>query len=481
MRYPGFLGYSYRSSSYMADSEELINFYVEKNESPNAPSPYCLLPTPGFVSVGNVAEGPSRGSCTANGLTYFVAGYRIYEWNGATATARGTLTAADTNPATLCWNGDAGGQLFITSGDVGYTLNLTTFVLTVVLASGAAMGSYLDGFFLALDAATGTLQISDLLDGLTWNPTQIAQRSDAADPWVAMTVLHAEIWLMGSRTSSVWFNAGSSPFPFEMIPNAKLEQGIAAPFSTPRDVSPLLWVSANALGARMVLMAQGYSSVKVSDYALDKALQDYDTVADAISMSFQVGGHTFFALIFPDADESWLYSAETGWSKWRFWNTVTSAWEAVRVRTHVFTPEGIHLMGDRSSGMLYRMGLDLFTDVDGGLILRERTPPRLSAPDQVRFTVPSIELVMDVGVGTIGSDTTDPSVNPQAMLVTSRDGGRTFGPERTSTIGPVGAYNTRVLWTQCGQARNRVDRFRFAANVPIRITDAIVTMRLGTS
>jgi len=47
-RYPGLVGPAYQSSSPMAVSERLVNLMIEKNETPNAPSPYCLLPTPGF-------------------------------------------------------------------------------------------------------------------------------------------------------------------------------------------------------------------------------------------------------------------------------------------------------------------------------------------------------------------------------------------------------------------------------------------------
>ncbi len=465
MRYPGFLGVSYRASAYMADSEELINFIYEKNESPNAPTPASLLPTPGFDPDGGVPEGPQRGSCVANGSTFL----------------RGTV-AADGHPATLYWNGPAGGQIFITSGDVGYNYDTTSHVLSIVLASGASMGGFLDGYFLAIDSATGTLRLSDLLDGATWDPTQIAQRTGGPDPWVAMTVVHSEIWLMGSRTSEVWFDSGAFPFPFERIPGAVFEDGVAAPFSLSRDVAPLCWVSQNDKGARVVMMAQGYGGRKISDPGVDTALASYATVADAISLSFQIGGHTFYAPIFPTADTAWLFDVTQGaWSKWLFWNTKTSTWEAVRVRTHVFTDQGVHLMGDRASGALYQMRLDVFTDVDGSLILRERTPPILSAPDRVRFIVDEIEVVMDVGVGLLGSDDTDPSVYPQAMLQTSRDGGKTWGMERTQPIGKIGQYTNRVYWTNGGQARNRQDRFRFAAAVPIRIVDATVTVRVGTS
>ncbi len=481
MKYPGFLGPSYQSSSYMADAEDLINLFIEKNETPNAPDPYCLLPTPGFEELVAVAEGPIRGIlfCDVPERCFFVAGFRLYEWDGTTATARGTV-ASDDHPATLCWNGANGDQLFITSGDVGYCYELSSNILSTVLASGAAMGAFLDGYFLAIDAALGILQLSDLLDGQTWDGTQVAQRTAGADPWSWMTVIRREIWLGGNRTTEVWVNVGAFPFPFAPIPGAFFELGSAAAFSAIRDVSPLLWVAENAQGTRTIRMASGYDGARVSTSAIETALQSYDTVDDATSFGFQMQGHVFYAVTFPSADATWGFDSKEGaWFKWLYWNHATSTWEALRVGTHAYG-FGMHLVGDRATGTLYRMGTDLYTDVDDEPIRRLRQPPRLS-DGQKRISVSGIQVVMDVGVGVSGSSTTDPDVNPSAMLRTSRDGGRTWGSERWMEIGKRGQYGTRVYWTRCGTARNRVDQFTFSAAVPIKITGAEIELEVGTS
>jgi hypothetical protein len=391
----------------MTARERLINLYIEKNETPNAPTPYSLLPTPGFEIVATVAEGPIRGSGTAGTRTFFVAGFALYELNADdTTTLRGTL-AADANPATMAWNGAGGDQLLVSSGDQGFCLDLASNVLTTVLLSGCSMVSYLDGYFLALDAATGTLQISDLLDGLVWDPSQIAQRTAGADPWVCLTVLHSEIWLMGTLTSEVWQNVGSFPFPFAPIQGAFLEQGIAAPFSAPRDVAPLLWVNQNVQGARMVMVAEGYTGNRISTHGVEAPLLEYDEddIAASTCMGFQIGGHTFYAVTIPD-NGTWLYDTTEGaWSEWLHWNHATSTWEPLRVGNHIYA-------GGRQ---------------------------------------------------------------------TSRDAGRTWTPERWASLGAMGAYNQRVRWTRCGQARNRVDRFRFSAAVPFRVSGAVVTASVGTS
>jgi hypothetical protein len=67
------------------------------------------------------------------------------------------------------------------------------------------------------------------------------------------------------------------------------------------------------------------------------------------------------------------------------------------------------------------------------------------------------------------------------MRQTSKDGGQTWSNEQWASAGPIGAYDTRVRWTQCGQARNRVDRFIDTDPVPSRWVDALIDVTVGTS
>lgn len=477
MRYEGLIGPAYQSASPMADTERCLNLYLETTESPSAPSPACLLPTPGFEWLVTVPEGPIR-CLVANidGRCFFIAGYRLYEWDHATrtATARGTV-ASDSNPATMCWNGPNGGELFITSGDVGYILTLATNTLATVLASGATMGAFLSGRFLALDATTATFQISNLFDGLTWDPTQVVQRSAGADPWVAMTVVHNEIWLMGSETSEVWYDAGAFPFPFQPIPGAFIEWGIAAPFSANRDVAPLLWVGHNAQGARVVLQANGYTATRVSTHGIEAPLARYATVAHAESFVYQDQGHLFYVVTCP-GETTWVYDVtERAWHERGHWHSATSTWEVLRVCCGAYDDE-THLVGDRERGTLYRMSTELSTDVTGEGIRRLRQPPRISN-GQTRFVVHSVWLVMDVGVGL----STGQGSDPQVMRRCSRDGGKTWGPERWVSMGKQGEYSTRVIWFACGQARNYGDEFSWTDPVPVRLVDGHIDLTMGTS
>ena len=163
MPYTGFVGPSYQSLSYMADSERLINRFPEKNESDSAPTPWALLQCPGFQLVAAATNpGFGAGLFSQNGRTFFIAANTLYELNADnTLTVRNTSPLArNSNPATFMTNGDGGHQLGFTSGDHFYVfdLNANTFVET--LTSGATMCGFLDGFGFILDASTSTLRVT---------------------------------------------------------------------------------------------------------------------------------------------------------------------------------------------------------------------------------------------------------------------------------------------------------------------------------
>ena len=131
---------------------------------------------------------------------------------------------------------------------------------------------------------------------------------------------------------------------------------------------------------------------------------------------------------------------------------------------------------DRLTGKLFVIDPAVYTEADGALIQRIRVAPRFSA-QQTRFTVDRLQLTMDVGVGLVTGQGDD----PQVMLQTSRDGGKTFGMERWRTAGPIGTYRTRVVWHRLGQARNFVPKIMLTDPVPFRISECLVDVTGGTS
>ena len=476
--WPFFCGGSNISQSSIADNQETVNWYQEPRDVPGGKTPFALYPTPGVETKVTAVETPGRAIFHQDGRAFTVIGDTFYEitigGSGTYAlTSRGTV-AVDANPATICGNGEGGGQLFITSGDVGYGFVLSTNTFSTERASGNTMGAMLDGFFLVLDAVTSTFYVSDLFDVGTWDPTQFAQRSTAPDRWVAMIVPKSarEIWLLGDETSEVWNNVGTAPFPFAPIPNALMAHGCAAPFSAKESGTGLMWVAKTAEGRTGVVIAEGGRPETVSSFATMRAIDAYTTVSDAIGGSYAANGHTFYLLTFPAEDATWTFDLTTKvWAKRGTWISASNAYEAWRPRYHCFA-FGVHLSVDGTTGAVYQVSDTFGLDVDGLPIRRMRRTPSLYNNHE-SIAVSCIEVVLESGVASYSGT----PVVPVMVMRLSRDGGKTWGSERTRSIGNLWEYLKRVRWWRCGSGQDIVGEFVVTDPVPFRIIDALVTVR----
>lgn len=466
MRYPAFLGGSNPSQSSTADVQRTINWYLEKTEMPGAKASLVMYPTPGFTLFSQITDGPVRGMFSEDGRTFAVVGFKLYEFDrNGTATERGDLLR-DNNPATFSSNGDAGHQLFITSGDTGYIFDLKANTITEVLA-GATMGAFIDGYFVALDTKTSTLKASALLNGLSWPGLQVAQRQTASDRWISMAVIHREIWLFGSHTSEVWVNIGTGQMPFAPISSGLMQQGTAAPFSVAQLDQSLFWLGDSAQGTRVVFRSEGYHPTRVSTHALEWTWAQYDRVNDAISFTIQYQGHTFYVLSFREEGATWMFDASNGlWTEWLFWDAAKGVYEAHRAICHTYGFDR-HLIGDRDNGNLYALGPHAYTD-NGAMIRRVRRAPHMNKSlDYLRYD--ELRLDMETGVGLV-----DPvqGVDPKIMMRYSNDGGKTWQTERLGATGKLGKYKTPVRWARLGTSRDRVFEISTTDPIPWRIIDA---------
>jgi hypothetical protein len=452
-----------------------VGLYTELVGGSGAKTQRVLYPTPGYSTYASTSDAGGRAIFAQDGRCFAVIGGTLFELsNVTTPVTRGTLLNNNA-PATIASSGDAGAELWIVSASTGYVYNLAANTLASVASAGTVhQGGYLDGFFLALDTTTSTFKISDLLDGTTWDPTQVVQRSTAPDRWVALLVVNKYIWLFGSETSDVLYDAGSSPFPFAVVPGALVPMGTAAALS-PADVNGTpVWLSRTSNGTGMVVRANGFGvPERISTHAVEYAIQRYTQIDDAESTVYQLDGHTIYKLDFPAAGATWCWDAATGdWHEEPYWNATDAVEECSRVRGHAIA-FNVHLVLDRESGLVYQQSPDVYTDVGGAALRRvRRCPlPQLGKTGAYVSAGP-LQVFMDVGVGLQSGQGSD----PQAMLRLSRDGGRTWGIERWRTIGAVGNYQTRVLWPQLGGYREGMGVVELVVSdpVPVRILGAEV-------
>ena len=478
LTFPGFVGPSYVSQNLRAADQLCMNWYVERLEVQGEPFGSMLYPTPGCETLVSASESPVRALTEQNGRCFAGIGQTFYELNSSFALvspAYGTV-ARDANPASFAGVDLTGSQLFFTSGDKGYIYALGGTSISEVIASGAAQGAFLDGFFLALDSDTSTLKVSALNDGTTWEAAQVAQRTAGSDPWQAVVVVHRDIWLFGKQTTEVWYNAGTSPFPFAAIPGAFLEHGIVAPFSAKAIGNTVMWLGSSDDGAGVVYRANGYNAQRVSTHAVEYAIQGYMrqglVISDAVAFTYQEDGHVFYVLNFPEANATWVYDLATElWHERGTWDIDKTKFTAWRPQYHAFFNKK-HVVGDRTLGTLYEMSIEKFSDAGGGPMRRVRRTPHLNIDnDYVVYDEFQVELQTGLGL------TTGQGSDPQAMLRWSDDGGETWGNEHWVSAGKRGEYGTRAIWRRLGRGYDRVYELAVSDPVPWRLIGAYIGAR----
>ena len=401
MRLPGFVGSSNEEQSYIAGQERTVNFYVA-DVGGGGPSQRALYPTPGVTEVSSVAVGGGRAHESYASREWAVVAGTFYEIDETgTWTSQGTVAIGD-DPATISYNGDGGGELFITSGGNGYIYDIDADTLTQIAALNgiADIGDHLDGYFLALDRSTSTVYFSDLLDGTTWTTgTNFWQRSAAADGWTSLKVLNgAYIWLLGTETSEVWYNAGTFPIPFEPHPSGRgIEYGCDAAFSPAVVHGTMYWLGKTINGRGMVLATRGFTPERVSKPSVELAIQARDRTAKAVGDAYDEAGHVFYLLQIPGGT-TWTYDAATQeWHERGTWVAEDNEYVPWRPRHHAYAFDQ-HRWLDTDTGSLWRSENNVSTDVDSRPLRRVRRTPSLVYENQ-RLFYSSFELLMDVGVG----------------------------------------------------------------------------------
>jgi hypothetical protein len=372
MRYPGFVGPSNQALSIAIDDERTVNLMPVPNAPGKGRSEWALVNTPGLAVFTPLTDRPVRGMFGQDGRVFAVAGstfFELIETLGAgAATIRGSV-AQNADPACIESNGDVGNQLLITSGGLGYLYDLAGNTLSLMTSVDAdfpatvRMCAFIDGYGLVLEEGTSEFFISGLYDFGDWDPLDFGRVSQSSDRTLSMLADHRELWLFGSKRTTVWYNSGNPDFPFEPIGGGFIEQGIIAPFSPQRIDNSIMWLGGGERGFGAVYRAQQFSPVRVSTAAVDHYLRRYkDSLEAAEAWTYQENGHSFYVLYIEGAETTFVYDAATNlWHERAIWDVTNGVWLPHVGRCHAFGFNK-NLVGDRRYGTVYDQSLDYVSE-----------------------------------------------------------------------------------------------------------------------
>jgi hypothetical protein len=293
---------------------------------------------------------------------------------------------------------------------------------------------------------------------LLFPPSFFALKDSSTDNLVTLEENNRELWLIGERTSEVWYNSGLANFAFSRIPGVGPQIGCAAPNSITRLGPSLIWLARNEQGENFFVATNQYGWNRISNHAVDHAIASYPETGDCLCYSYEEDGHLFMVATFPTADITWVYDATVSaalkkptWHKRLSWDSVAGAYHRHRGNAFMNFAD-MRIVGDYQNGNLYQMSRQFYSEGENVLRALRRSKHVWQKANRQRVFFAQLQIEFTPGVGLQSGQ----GSNPQCMLRWSDDGGFTWSTEVWTSIGAAGETKNRAIWYLLGESRDRV-------------------------
>jgi len=441
------LGSSYVARSINAADNRLVNLFPEAIPDGGKEAGF-LNRAPGLQFLQTVGTGPIRGlwAHQTNGSDFYVvSGSQVFRLAATNGTPELIGTVSGTGPVSIA---DNGAVIFFACNGPSYTYFEPTGAfdqITDVNFPGAVTVAYIDNLFVFNEPNSQRIWSVDTVDPVTatyiyplvFNSLYFSSADGSPDGVVAINVDHRQMWVFGTDSVEVWYNAGLANFPLTPVQGAFNEIGCVAPYSIAKLDNALFWLGTDARGQGIVYKNNGYSGVRVSTHAIEYAIAQYGNISDAVAYTYQQEGHAFYVLNFPSASKTWVYDVSV-----QAWHERASGDEnQYRHRSNCQCNfGGTIIVGDFANGNIYSFDLDVYAD--NGQVqkwLRSWRALPTGQNNLKRTAHHSLQLDAETGVGLNGVDPSTPLTN---LLAESY-----FTP-----LLLVESYDTPILVTETGDA-----------------------------
>lgn len=457
------LGSSYVARSINAANNRMINLFPESIQEGGKEYGF-LNRCPGTTILATIGDGPIRGQIEFGGFGYVVSGDTLYKidtlWAG---TAIGTVSG--TGVVSMADNGI---QLFIAANPDGFIYNSKTEEFGIISDTdfpGASTVGFLDGYFVFTEPESPRIWVTSLFDGTTIDPLDFASAEGSPDNIVAMAIDHREVWLFGTDSVEVFYNAGTADSPLSRIQGAFIEVGCAARGSVAKVDNSLFWIGIDKRGQGIVYRASGYSAARVSTHSIEHIISGLQNLSEAVAFSYQQEGHSFYFITFPGCGISIVYDAST--NAWHERAEFTGGvFRNHRASSQMFFNSKT-VVGDFENGNIYSLDLGTYSDAGNEQKWLRTWRALLPAQNQLKKTSHhSLQIDCESGVGLNNGQGSDPVV----FLRWSDDGGHTWSNIREGKIGKIGETGRRVIFRRLGNTKKLRDRvYELSGTDPVKI------------
>lgn len=471
-------GSGVKGKSDVVTAQRHLNCYAEIREDGDK-AQVVYYGTPGLTKFISLPRRPIRGLHVCKEYLYIVADDTFYRvTNAGTIAIKGTLSSGD-NVVSIANNGV---QIMVVTGSDGWIYDIAADTFTQITNESypntATDVVFNDGYFIVNKPEVGQIWVSSSYDGMTWNGLGFATAESNPDNLIALSIYHGILVLWGNTSVEFWIDQGTGdlsqgyalPMPYVPQKGQTQDFGLAAIRSISYFNNSLVFLGKNLQGSVQVMILDGFTPVRISNHDIDAIINSFKTTSDATALSYIIDGHPMYQLTFPNAKRSFLYDGST-----KLWSEVQTG---VDVKNRHIGRLGVtfqskNYISDFKYGNLYLVDATNYTD--NRTTTRRELITRHIEDGGNLLTVDEVMLDFETGVGLQLGQGND----PQIMMRVSKDGGRTWGNERWTTIGKVGKYRARAVWRRLGIARDFV--LWFACTDPIKFVVTYGSLKVRQS
>ena len=464
-----FCGPSYSLANRKVSIQRAVNLYLSKLEA-SEKAQFILQSVPGLILRATIS-GEFRGSLETNARAFVVYGATLYEvFSDYSIVSRGTLNTP-TGHVSMSYGLT---QLVMVDGANGYVLTLTTNAFTRITTAaftGADTVDFIDNYFLFTKNRSGQkYQLTAINDATTIDALDFASSESAPDDLVGHLVVQAGALLYGTLTTELHVNTGNVDFPLERSRGSGFQVGLMATASLKLVDNTPYWVGRDKNGSGIVYALSGGQARRISNDAIEQALQVSTDLTLARAWCYQKNGKTFYGINAPGLTSTWVYEASTGTWHERCDLDGSGQYKASRVTGVLFAFNKHFGCAD---GAMYELSDTTYkngTDV----LVRERTSPHEAVAGRLRQIFENFWL--DATTGGAGS-----GISPQVEFSYSNNSGSTWSNVVTRSLGMIGEVFPVLRWKRLGMARDRVWKVKCSSNAPFSIIAAGSDTKVGNT
>lgn len=428
-----FIGGTYQHPSRPANFQRCVNWYPTTSNPTNPQSNNnplykgrnvaTLLRTIGCTSIGTINETGIDPRCRGLYqiqlsigvyLTVIVIGENVYNLNfdyttktinpvliGTLQTFKGNVVISSnaTQIIFVCYdtyNNLKKGSIY------NYITNTFTHITDLDFLGGSHV-VMIDGYFIYNQIGSSNMLSCDLNDGLTWDATKIARAESSSDKIIALGQTKGEMWVFGTNSIEVWYDAGNSPgFPFSKRVGSDMDVGCSAPYSIVSVSGNLMWLDSR----RFIVVSDfsqffrsnssGYQATKLSTESIDAEIGSYATVSDCLASTYVDNGHVMAEFSFPSEEKTWVYDATMDMWHERSYHLSSNNIEYQSLTNFYVQNEKYTIAASLANNKVYLVSRD-YLDDDGEKIHRIRTTHHINDSFK-QLAINEVELKCNTGL-----------------------------------------------------------------------------------